>query len=287
LAGLHAFYPDKAAGRTGFSVNKYRGDFIENFRIVFLMGRRFGKMNRLPPHFKVCYSSQVVPNDNMRLFYGLILLAAIWSCNPTITAIKSDSPWESMADDFHYKNLTEFSLDTSLLNSYYGRQKVYDDFIKPKDRTLDDILLTKHYYLYSWQQYDTCFTAFTLLKEGRGEALEMHYLIFNGLNKLVSDVVVAKHGGEPGGYQYETKSYLKSKDTIISTEERTFFVDQKTLKQLSQPVGDTVHFKQIISNNGTIQIETIDSIFISQNFVDEDGWITQKMIDKYYKRKKH
>jgi hypothetical protein len=225
--------------------------------------------------------------DTMRFLKTLILLTALISCNSSNDTIKSNLHWVTIVDSFPFKDLKQFSLDTSLLNSYYRREKVYQDFLKPKDLILDSILLTQQYYLYSWQQHDPSFTAFTVLKEGLGEALEMHYLIFNKSNHLVSDLLVANHGGEPGGHQYETKSYLKSKDTIISIKTRTFFVDQKTLEPLTQPVGDTVLFKQIIGNSGVVYQETIDSILTTQNFIDNDGWVTQNMVDKYQKRKKH
>jgi hypothetical protein len=222
----------------------------------------------------------------MRIITGLLLLIVFMSCTSHKVTNDINSGWLTMADSFKYKNLNRFAIDTGFVESYHNREGVYQAFLTPKNKTLDSVLGTSQYYLYSWQQTDTPFTAFAVLVEGLGEALEMHYLIFGKTNKLISDFIVASHAGEPGGHQYSTESFFAAKDSLVTIKSRIFLVDQKTLRPLTHPIADTVITKQVISN-GIFRLVAQDSILHTPHYIDEEGFITQKSIDKHHKDQKH
>jgi hypothetical protein len=118
------------------------------------------------------------------------------------------------------------------------------------------------------------------LAEGFGECLEIRLLVFDKLNKLISDVTVAKFGAEPGSYQYESESHFITQDTFLTRHIRTYSTDEITLEKLTKTIGDTIWMRQIINKNGTINSETIDSNLTSKYYKNKNGFVTEKMIQK-------
>lgn len=185
--------------------------------------------------------------------------------------------------DFYSKNLSNFYFDSAFLNGYYNRTSIYKEFEKSKSPLLDSLLFTKHYYLYSLQQNDNDYKSFTIATEEMGEALEMFYLIFDKNDSLITKFIIAKNGGEPGGHKYSIKSSFINKDTLLLVSTRTFLYDQLTLNLLSRPIGDTAISKYKLQN-GQFILLTSDTIYHTNKYLDENGYITQKSIDKKHYR---
>jgi hypothetical protein len=213
-----------------------------------------------------------------------LLIILFISCKTSIDNNETSKSYLFLKEgDFKTKNLTSFYFDTAFLNSYYDRTFIYKDFTKSKSPFLDSVLETKHYYLYSLQQYDKKYKSLTVATEEMGESLEMSYLVFDQQDSLISKFRVAKNGTEPGGHKYSTKSTFISIDTLVVTSERTFLYDQITLNLLSKPIGDTAISKYKLQNGQFILITT-DTIFHTKKYLDKEGFITQKTLDKKHYR---
>ena len=116
------------------------------------------------------------------------------------------------------------------------------------------------------------------MSENLGECLEIRLLTFDKLDKLTSDVVVAKLGGEPGSYSYGTESHFKTQDSFLTVHTRTYSVDELTHKKLSRIVVDTLWVKQYFDKTGKVVSQIIDSSMTSKRFKNKDGYVTEKML---------
>lgn len=90
-----------------------------------------------------------------------------------------------------------------------------------------------------------------------GESIEIRLLAFDKFNKLNSNIIVAKLGGEPGSYSYKSESHFKTSETFFSLETRTYSCDELTLKKLSRIISDTLRVRHIIGMNGNVILERV------------------------------
>jgi len=212
----------------------------------------------------------------MRISFTIILGLIMLACRTKSS--NNNSHWLNLKDRFHFQNLQDFKADRGLVLNFFNKT-LDSSFHSIKDKQLDSIII-QPYYLYSWQRQDTTFTAFTILTEGFGECLEIRLLTFDKFDILISDIIVARLGGEPGSYSYETKTHFIHQDTFLTTHTRTYANDELTLKKLSRIVGDTLWVRHYFDKSGKINSQTIDSSLTSNKFKDKDGYVTEKMLKK-------
>ena len=210
----------------------------------------------------------------MRILFTIILGLTMFACSTKSS--NNNSHWLNLKDSFHFQNLQDFTADTGLVLNFFNKT-LDSSFHSIKDKQLDSIF-SQTYYLYSWQRQDTTLTAFTILTEGFGECLEIRLLTFDKFDKLISDIIVAKFGGEPGSYSYETKTHFKNQDTFLTTHTRTYANDELTQKKLSRIVGDTLWVRHIFNKSGEIKSQTTDSSLTSHKFKNKDGCVTERML---------
>lgn len=210
----------------------------------------------------------------MRILFTIILGLTMFACSTKSS--NNNSHWLNLKDSFHFQNLQDFTADTGLVLNFFNKT-LDSSFHSIKDKQLDSIF-SQTYYLYSWQRQNTTLTAFTILTEGFGECLEIRLLTFDKFDKLISDIIVAKFGGEPGSYSYETKTHFKNQDTFLTTHTRTYANDELTQKKLSRIVGDTLWVRHIFNKSGEIKSQITDSSLTSHKFKNKDGCVTERML---------
>ena len=209
----------------------------------------------------------------MRNTITLILALSMVACK---TSSNINNHWLALKDSFYSQNQKDFTIDSTLKANFYNN-KLHRRLHSTKEKIFDSIFGSPH-YLYSWQKQDTAMTAFTILSEGFGECLEIRLLTFDKLDKLTSNIIVAKLGGEPGSYSYKTESHFKTQDTFLTVHTRTYSVDELTHKKLSRIVGDTLWVRQYFDKTGKVVSQIIDSSMTSKCFKNKYGYVTEKML---------
>lgn len=216
----------------------------------------------------------------MRRLLIVFLIISLCTCKTKYRKPENfgNTYWLRLKDSFYLQNVKDFIPDSGIVADFFNK-KPSKVFHQVKDKILDSIVEGR-YYLYSWQKQDSAFTAFTIIDEGFGECFEIRLLTFGKANNLISDIVVAKFGAEPGSYEYKSESHFKANDTFLTLHTRTYSIDELTLKKLSKVVGDSIRLIQYFEKGGKINSKIIDSNFTSDRYKDKNGQVTEKMIKK-------
>lgn len=212
----------------------------------------------------------------MRISIILIFLIALFSCN---NKKNNRNHWIAIKDSFYTQRLNDFIVDIKLSTDFYNR--LNDKAHSFKDKILDS-LFHQPVYLYSWHKQDSTGTVFSIVTEGMGESIEVKLLSFDKNDKLISNIILAKKGGEIGSYSYESRSHFISLDTFVTLHTRVYRHDELTLKRLSRIIGDTLKYVNTIGKDGIVTSKIIDSIITSQKFKNKNGFVTEEMIKQYY-----
>ncbi|MES2776157.1 MAG: hypothetical protein V4722_18410 [Bacteroidota bacterium] len=155
----------------------------------------------------------------------------------------NNSFWETQKENFKFKNKSEFISDSVLRVDY----KTFKSIKHP----LFDSTLRSEVYFYSWQDRDETKNEFTVINDEGELGLKIFYFILDKKDSLLSRTQVSGKGGE-GGYWFETRTKLISKDTMLHIGSITQWLDFEKEKDLKIIKGDTTFSYLIIDRNGKV-----------------------------------
>ncbi|MBY0476731.1 MAG: hypothetical protein K2Q24_03730 [Chitinophagaceae bacterium] len=188
----------------------------------------------------------------MRIAFFIIIVLCFFSCADRLSeTVSPTSKWMALKDSFANHNLSEFTLDKQLYNTY---RKFHNIQSKRIDSSLSEEWAKV--YLYSWQERDPEFIEFTAIIEEEDRGVRMVYYVFNQKDSLLSATKVAA-GSMEAEYEFATYSKFKSKDTLLTTMAMTQWFDMKKRGKLKITKGDTVLVEYTINKNGSITERTI------------------------------
>ena len=146
----------------------------------------------------------------MQLYFFSFISWILFSCShKSEPSSEKTSYWRTRIDSFATKGLESFVVDSQL-------EATYKNFFPVKNRTIDSVIGYGTAYLYSWQNTESEFSAFTTVVDDGEHGRRIIYFIFDDNDSLRSATQVANKGGE-GGIMYETRSRFVANDTLYKT----------------------------------------------------------------------
>lgn len=139
---------------------------------------------------------------------------------PIVETKKSDSLFIN-PNNFKYSNLNEFDLRgwyygkiVDSLKSFSSKEKLVEYF--QDDRLKGDNIYPVNYQYFSIQKNDKSEKIITIIEGDESCCHDLHYLIYNSENKLLSDNIVAGTGGD-GMWGYDQYGKFVNDSTYILT----------------------------------------------------------------------
>ncbi|WP_196888266.1 hypothetical protein [Aureivirga sp. CE67] len=176
---------------------------------------------------------------------------------------KSDSLFID-PNDFKYSNLNEFDLRgwyhgkfVDSLKSFSSKEKLIAYF--QNERLKGENIYPANYQYFSIQKNDKSEKIITIIEGDESCCQDLHYLIYNSENKLLSDNIVAGTGGD-GMWSYDQYGKFVNNSTYILTR---------------------IDMEEIELENGGTEIQ-IDSVITNYRFYKNKPF--KKLTEKKFKK---